>query len=203
MLPMIPVYLTYFAGGEGGKKGLLRHALAFVLGFTVVFVLLGAFIGTLGSFLIEYRREVNWVTGGMVILFGLNYLNVIRIPFLNRQSGRTAATGEITGFSAFLFGLVFSLAWTPCVGVFLGSALMLASLSGSTMQGVYMLLLYSAGLGIPFILSALLMERMKAAFALIKRHYRVINTASGILLIIVGLFMATGYMGRLLTYLSF
>ena len=105
-------------------------------------------------------------------------------------------------FSAMIFGMIFSLGWTPCVGAFLGSALMLASQQGHVVQGMMMLLAYSLGLGIPFILSAVLIDYLKAAFNWIKKNYRVINAVSGGLLVLVGVLMATGTLGRLVNLLS-
>ena len=116
---------------------------------------------------------------------------------------RNMNTKNMTFFSALLFGIAFSVGWTPCVGAFLGSALMMASSEGSTLAGVWMLLVYSLGLGLPFVLSALLIDRLKGAFDWIKRHYRAINLISGGLLILVGVLMATGLLGRLLALLSF
>ena len=105
-------------------------------------------------------------------------------------------------FSAFLFGIVFSVGWTPCVGAFLGSALMLASQQGHILEGVLMLLAFSLGLGIPFVLSAVLIDYLKSAFDWIKKHYKIINAVSGSFLIAIGILMATGLLGRLLTLLS-
>jgi cytochrome c-type biogenesis protein len=105
-------------------------------------------------------------------------------------------------FSAVLFGMVFSIGWTPCVGAFLGSALMLASQQGHVLQGMVMLLCYSLGLGIPFVLSAVLIDYLKSAFDWIKKHYNIINTVSGALLIFIGVMMATGSLGKLLSWLS-
>jgi len=105
-------------------------------------------------------------------------------------------------FSAMLFGMVFSVGWTPCVGAFLGSALMMASQQGQVTQGMLMLLAYSLGLGIPFVLSAVLIDYLKTAFNWIKRNYTVINAVSGILLVLIGILMATGTLGRLLSLLS-
>ena len=105
-------------------------------------------------------------------------------------------------FSAMLLGVVFSVSWTPCVGAFLGSALMLASQQGHMMQGIWMLLLYSMGLGIPFVLSAVLIDCLKSAFDWIKKHYSIINLISGGLLILVGVLMATGMIGKWMNLLS-
>ena len=110
--------------------------------------------------------------------------------------------GQNGFFSSVLFGMVFSVGWTPCVGAFLGSALMLASQQGSALTGTLMLLSYSLGLGIPFIISAMLIDYLKSAFNFIKRNYRIINIVSGSLLILMGLAMATGLLGLLLNLLS-
>ncbi|MEG1513732.1 MAG: cytochrome c biogenesis protein CcdA, partial [Clostridia bacterium] len=136
LLPMLPIYLSYFAGGEGGRRRTLRNAIGFVLGFTLVFVTLGAFAGTLGMALKRHQTIVNLVTGGIVLVFGLNYLGVFKIGFLN-ASKKGAMNVEKLGFwSSMLFGVVFSIGWTPCVGAFLGSALMLASQQGSVLKGI-------------------------------------------------------------------
>ena len=202
LLPMLPIYLSYFAGGrERTLKRTLTCALGFVLGFTVVFVAMGALAGTVGSFLTRYQAAVNVVSGLIVIFFGLNFLGVLNFNFF-RGSQRQVDTSDLNFFSSALFGLVLSVGWTPCVGAYLGSALMLASQQGSVLIGTLMLLCYSAGLGIPFLLSAVLIDRMRSAFNFIKRHYDVINKLCGCLLILVGILMATGLLGRLLTLLN-
>jgi len=202
LLPMLPIYISYFAGGGERSVGrTLKGALGFVLGFTLVFVAMGALAGTVGSFLTRYQTVVNILCGGVVVLFGLNYLGVLKFN-LFRGSGREVDTDDMGFFSALLFGVIFSVGWTPCVGVFLGSALMLASQQGSMLQGTVMLLCYSAGLGLPFILSAVLIDQLKGAFNWVKAHYNIINKVCGVALILVGIAMATGMLGRLLNLLS-
>ncbi len=191
MLPLLPLYISYFAGGADKKHKVFLRALSFVLGFTVVFSLLGLFAGTLGAFLREYRTAVNIVLGALIIIFGLSYLEVIRLPFFKGiRNGRTADTVV----SAFLFGIVYSVSLTPCIGAFLGSALALAGASGTALKGVLLLVTYSLGLGVPFLISALLIERLNTAFTFIKRNYRVINIVCGSFLILMGLLMALGQM---------
>lgn len=199
MLPMLPVYLSYFAEQADGKRHMLLRAVCFVLGFTVVFSLLGVFAGTLGGLLVRYRAAVNVVCGAIVVLFGLAYLEVLPLPFFRgMREGR-----EITSAaSAFVFGVIYSVSLTPCVGAFLGSALMMASTAGTAGSGMLLLLVYSLGLGIPFLLSAVLIGRLTTAFGFIKRHYRVINTVCGAFLILVGIVMALGLMNRLLSIFS-
>ena len=202
LLPMLPIYISYFAGGgQRSSSRTLTCACGFVLGFTCVFVAMGAMAGTIGSFLREYQTGVNIISGGIVILFGLNYLGIVRLN-LFRGSGRSANTKNLGFFSALVFGVIFSVGWTPCVGAFLGSALMLASQQGTATKGILMLLCYSLGLGIPFLLSAVLIDQLKGAFAWIKSHYDVINRVCGILLILVGVAMSTGTMGQLLNLLA-
>lgn len=202
LLPMLPVYVTYFAGGgQRTARRTLGCAAGFVLGFTVLFVAMGALAGTVGSFLTRWQTAVNIVCGLVVVVFGLDFLGVLRLDLFRGQR-RAAQTGDLNFFSSFLFGVVFSVGWTPCVGAFLGSALMLASQQGHAVEGMLMLLCYSLGLGVPFLFSAVLIDRLKTTFDWIKRHYGVINRVCGCLLVIIGLLMATGLLGRLLTLLS-
>ena len=187
LLPMLPIYISYFAGGgERSTKKTLTGVLGFVLGFTLVFTAMGALAGTLGSFLTRYQTWVNLVCGAVVILFGLNYMGVLRLNLF--QGGSRGGVRENMGFfSAFLFGVIFSVGWTPCVGVFLGSALMLASQQGHVLEGMF---------------SAVLIDRLKSAFNWVKTHYRIINTVAGVFLVVVGVLMATGLLGRYLALLQ-
>ena len=202
LLPMLPIYISYFAGGgEQNSKKTLGNALGFVTGFTLVFMAMGALAGTIGSFLIKYQTIVNIVSGIVVIFFGVNYLGILKVQLF--QGTKKSVSVENMGFfSAVLFGMVFSVGWTPCVGAFLGSALMLASTQAHMVKGVLMLLCYSVGLGIPFVISAVLIDKMKGTFAFVKKNYQVINMVCGIFLIVIGVCMATGVLGRWLTLLS-
>ena len=202
LLPMLPVYLSYFAGGGVRTAGkTLKGAFGFVTGFTAVFIILGVLAGTVGSFLREYQTAVNIVSGLIVVLFGLNFLGVFKLK-LFRGSSRSVNTDSMGFFSSLLFGVIFSIGWTPCVGAFLGSALMPASQQAHVLEGMLMLLAYSLGLGIPFIISAVLIDYLKSAFNWIKRHYSIINAVSGLLLVLIGILMATGTMGKLLNILE-
>lgn len=200
LLPMLPVYISYFAGGEANSRKTLWNALGFILGFTVVFTAMGALAGTLGSFLSKYQTVVNIVSGLIVIFFGLNFMGIIKLN-LFKGSARMQ-TGNLGFFSSLLFGMVFSIGWTPCVGAFLGSALMLASQQGHVLEGTLMLLSYSLGLGIPFLLSAVLIDQLKGAFNFIKRHYTLINYICGGLLVLMGILMATGILNDVLQSLA-
>ena len=202
LLPMLPIYISYFAGGGERSMGkTVRNALGFVLGFSLVFMAMGALAGTVGSALKQHQQMVNVISGLIVILFGLNYLGVLRLN-LFRGSQRSVDTSNLGFLSAMLFGVIFSIGWTPCVGAFLGSALILASQQGQTLVGLGMLLCYSLGLGIPFVVSAVLIDQLKGAFHWIKANYKIINGVCGGLLILIGVLMATGTLGRLLSALS-
>lgn len=201
LLPMIPLYISYFAGGkERNTKKTVKNALGFILGFTIVFVLMGALAGTFGRLLNEYKTIVDIVTGLIVIFFGLNFLGVFKLNLF--KGAKKVKTDNLGFFSSLVFGFVFSIGWTPCVGAFLGSALMLAASQGHVIEGIVMLLLYSLGLGIPFFVSAILIDKLRGAFTFIKKHYKVINTVCGCLLVVIGVLMATGLFGKFINLLS-
>lgn len=208
MLPMLPLYLSYFAGDAGRadtaddrsrSRRIFLHACAFVIGFSVVFILLGVFAGSLGMLLTRYQTVLNIVCGGIVIVLGLSYLEIIRIPLF---SGMKSAQKAGSTLSAFVFGIIYSVSLTPCIGAFLGSALMMASSSGDAARGALLLLCYALGLGIPFLLSAVLLDQLQSAFRFIKQHYKIINTVSGIFLIVIGICMMLGWMNRVMAFFS-
>ena len=201
LLPMLPIYVSYFAGGgEKSTRRIIKNALGFILGFTTVFILLGALAGIIGKLLLKYSTIINIVSGIIIILFGLYFLGFFKLTFFKGTS--FSKTNNLGFLSSLIFGIVFSIGWTPCVGAFLGSALLLAATQGSIMQGVLMLIFYSIGLGIPFFISALLIDKLKSTFAFIKRNYKIINIMSGIFLIIIGVLIAIGLFEKFLTMLS-
>ncbi len=201
LLPMIPIYLSYFAGGgQRNAAKTLKGAFGFVAGFTAVFVAMGALAGTLGGFLVKYQTAVNIASGAVVILFGLSFMGLFSLNIFGGSKGFKASDGGF--FQSALFGVIFSVGWTPCVGACLGSALVMAGQQGQMLKGMLMLLCYSLGLGIPFIFSAVLIDRLKTTFDFIKRNYDIINKISGALLIAVGIMMMTGTLGRLLSTLG-
>lgn len=204
LLPMLPIYLSYLAGsiegGEGNGKGevdiknkrILANALGFFLGFSAVFILMGAAAGTVGRFAAQHTRLLNIVGGGLMVLFGLNYMDVVKIPFLNAVKRMDFKAKTLNAASSLLFGAVFALGWTPCVGAFLGSALMLAAAAQTAFKGILLLTAYSLGLGVPFILSAVLLKQLSGMFSFIKRHYKIISIVSGVLLVLLGVLMMFG-----------
>lgn len=190
ILPMIPIYISYILGdNETTKTTKLVKAMMFVLGFSVVFVSLGIFSATLGRTIVYYRNYINIIFGVFIVIIGLNYLNIISIKFLNNTRKMNYVAKDSTAGTAFLFGFFFAFGYTPCVGAFLGSALMMASASGSVLKGALYLLLYSIGLGIPFILSAVFLEKVDFIHNFIKQHYKIINIISGLMLVCIGIYM--------------
>ena len=192
LLPMLPVYIMYFTGGDenANTKRTVLNTAFFIAGFTTLFVTLGALAGIVGSFLLRHRDYVALVSGLLLILFGLNFAGLIKIGFLNRSRKLENNIKIKNYFHSYLFGLIFSAGWTPCIGTFLSSALMKASVQASAWQGVLMLLIYSAGLGIPFFLSAILLDQFKSTFNFIKSNYKTINIIAGVFLIGYGLYLA-------------
>lgn len=191
LLPMLPIYFSYFAGnGERNIKKVIKNALGFILGFTVVFIAMGALAGLIGSFLAKYDTVIDIITGLIVVLFGLSFIGVFELSIFKGIKGGN--TNNLGFFSSIIFGVVFSIGWTPCIGACLGTALSQAANKGTMLDGILLLLAYSLGLAIPLLISAILIDRLKGAFNFIKRNYKIINTISGILLIILGILMATG-----------
>ncbi len=185
VLPLLPIYFIYFSGGEANKKRTLMNTIAFSLGFTLVFVLLGVFAGSLGAMLSAHRSVVQYVCGGIIILFGIAFLLGLKLP-VGMKMGAIKVTGVV---SAFLFGMVFTLFLTPCAGPFLGAALMTAAAEQSVLTGARLLTFYALGLAVPLILSALLIDQLKGMLATVRSHARLINTFCGALLILFGAHM--------------
>lgn len=199
VLPMIPVYIMYFSAdnGDDKKHKTVINALGFVLGFSIIFIILGVFASSLGFYLAQHQKAVNIITGLIVVILGMHYAGLFKIKFLENTVKTDTKVKPKSFFEAMLFGIVFSVGWTPCVGVFLGSAIALASTQGSVMYGLLLLLCYSIGFGIPFILCAILIDTLKTTFDFIKKHYKIINTISGVFLIVIGILMMSGLFTRL------
>jgi len=190
LLPMVPIYISYFIGenNNNNKKAIL-NSVGFVLGFTIVFLILSIFASSLGAILSSNIRYIKIFFGIVIILFGLNYMGVLNIGFLNKTKVKNIDTKNFNFFKAVLFGILFSISWTPCIGTFLSSALLLIAKGQDIFKGIVMMLIYSIGLGIPFIISAILIEKLKKVFDFIKKHYDVIKKISGVILIVAGIYM--------------
>lgn len=189
MLPMLPIYFSYFSKDSRQTSKTFLGALCFVAGFSVVFCSLGLFAGSLGALLVGFHEWVERICGIVVALLGLNFLGVIKLPSVKWIH----LSHNVTGFlSAFVFGVVFSISHIPCVGAFLGTALVTAGVSGSVGQGLLLLFCYSMGMGVPFLMSALLTERLTPFLESVKKNDQLIHLVCGILLVLLGIGMATG-----------
>jgi cytochrome c-type biogenesis protein len=202
ILPLIPVYLFFLAGNRAPEQKdtrLFLNTLAFIAGFSVVFTLLGTTASALGSFLNGNTLLLRRISGSIMMIMGLNFLGITDIGFLNKSRGPSTVKNNIRFINSLVFGIVFAAAWSPCLTAFLGSLLLLASNQETVTGGSLLLLTFSAGLGIPFLVTSLLYEKLTAAFVFIKKNYRTIKTASGILMIAAGLLVFFDY----IKYLSF
>ena len=196
VLPVIPIYISYFATESKSTKKSLINSIGFVLGFTLIFILLGVFASTFGKLVHNYSNYVNIILGIFLIIIGLNYIGVIFIKFLNKTKDLKKEPENLNFFSSIFFGSLFSLSWTPCVGAFLSSALILASTTESIIKGSILLLIYSLGLGLPFIFTTIFLEKVKKTFNFIKKNYHIINKIAGSILILYGLYnVLTGLIG--------
>lgn len=190
LLPMFPIYISYFIGEEqNNKKKAILNSIGFVLGFTLVFLLLSIFASTVGRFISSYTKYIKIVFGIIIIILGFNYMEVIKIKFLNKTKGIKIKNKSLNFFKAMLFGILFSISWTPCIGTFLSSALLLVAKEQELVKGIILMLLYSIGLGIPFIISAGLIEKLKEVFDFIKKNYKKVKIVSGLVLIGMGIYM--------------
>lgn len=191
-LPLMPAFAAYFAGSgrnseSGGQESsAAMKALAFVAGFSLVFMTLGLFAATLGGFFAAHRTVVSVVSGVVVIVFGLAFLDVIRLPGFKGAAGQVKRRGLV---GAFVFGLVYAVNLTPCVGAFLAAALATAAEAGTVWKGAALLGVYSAGLGIPFVVAGVALSRLNGLFGKIKSAYGVLVPVCGLALILFGAWM--------------
>ncbi len=196
VLPMVPIYVAYLAGGsvaseaEASRRTALVNATAFGIGFSVVFVGFWASIGLIGYALADYRDLLRQAGGVVLILLGLHELGVLRIPVLYRQLRMERdMSSRATPVASLALGVAFAAGWTPCIGPVLGGILGLASISDTVWQGTYLLIAYSLGLGLPFLATALAISRATALLRGLKRYLNLVSMASGLLLIGIGLLM--------------
>ncbi len=202
VLPLIPSYVSYITGisfedlVEGGDdknftKVTLYNSLAFILGFTIVFVSLGASSSYFGSLLRDYQELIMRVGGILVIVFGLFIMGILKLDFINRDK-KFHLQEKPAGYIGSVFvGIVFAAGWTPCIGPLLGSILSIATSEGSVLFGVELLLVYSIGLGIPFLITSLALNTFLRHVPKVTKHMRVITTISGLILIAIGLLLVT------------
>jgi cytochrome c-type biogenesis protein len=213
VLPLVPGYLSYIsglsldemrgtpvvAGGGtvavapqvGARRQVVVASLAFIIGFSLVFVALGAAASAIGQFLAERQAIFNRIAGAVIIVFGLHTMGVLRIEWLYQERRVQTSRKPAGVFGAGLVGVAFAFGWTPCIGPILAGILALAGSQETVGQGVRLLGIYSLGLGVPFMATALMIDRFFGAMGRIRRHYHTVELVSGALLVIIGLLIFT------------
>lgn len=213
ILPMLPVYFLYLSGESAAestdtidmkyqasqkqprRRRLVLNTLFFILGFTIVFLVLGATSTFIGQALSSHRAILEKVSGAFIILLGIHMTGLIRIRFLNQDHRLDFGERKVSLLSSLFLGIAFSFGWSPCLGPFLGSALLLSGQSSTILQGMALLLVFSLGLAIPFLLASFLFEELTGVFVWFKKHMKLVKIVSGALLIILGLLMLLGWFG--------
>ena len=209
VLPLVPGYLGLITGirpNDTPSKAARARAIAatgsFVIGFTIVFCLLGAGASTIGGWLLEHQQTLQRIAGALIIIFGLMIAGVATLPMLQRERRFHVDPRRFGPAGPGLMGMAFAFGWTPCIGPVLGPILALAATQATVWSGVALLFFYSLGLGVPFLLSALLLNKLTTTFAWIKRHYRLINGIAGATMATLGLIMLSGNLGRVSSWFT-
>ena len=205
VLPLVPAYIGHLAGRSVGKEPdagqrseTLVHALAFVLGFSAVFIVLGASVGLVGFVVREQLPWLRWVGGAILVVMGLHVSGVLRIPALYRELRLSFRPSRRFGVaSSFLVGSIFGAGWTPCIGPILGAILLYASTTQTVGQGALLLTAYSLGLGVPFLIAALALDRVLGFLRRLNRQAQLVEWTSGALLVGMGFVVMFNLIGRL------
>jgi cytochrome c-type biogenesis protein len=202
VLPLVPPYMIYLTGATiehvandepvaSSKRAVMISALLFVLGFSTVFVGLGATASFIGAFIRAWSAQLSIIAGIVIMVMGLHFLGLTRIGLLMRE-GRMSMAKPVGLWGAYVMGLAFAFGWTPCIGPILAAILSLAAAESTVAKGAGLLAVYSAGLGIPFLLAAFMIERFSAVFTRMKRHLETVERAMGVLLVVTGICFLTG-----------
>ena len=190
LLPMLPIYISYFSGSDSKKNKALKNSLAFVLGFSLIFIILAILSNLMGIFLTQYLKYIKYAFGVLIIFLGLNYMEIFKFKLFSKFKKFNSDVKDMGIIKAFIFGIMFSISMTPCVGTFLSSALLLIANQDSLLKGTSLIVLYCLGLGIPFIISSLLIDKLKNVFNVIKKNFKKVKIISGIILIIMGIYLS-------------
>jgi cytochrome c-type biogenesis protein len=202
VLPLVPPYLIYLTGATIGhvtrgeeesssRRAVMISALAFVLGFSTVFVALGASASFIGGFIRAWSAQFSILAGVVIVIMGLHFLGLTRIGFLMRE-GRLSIPKPVGLWGAYVMGLAFAFGWTPCIGPILAAILSVAASEATVTRGAGLLAIYSLGLGIPFLLAAFMIERFSGLLARMKRHLATVERVMGVLMIVTGVGFLTG-----------
>ncbi len=213
ILPMIPSYLAFITGIsleelsqdqnlKKVRKSVIFNSLFFILGFSILFIIMGASATFLGKFLSRNIRWLEIIGGSLVVILGLHFAGLFKIKFLDRERKIHLNKKPLGLFGTVLVGMAFGAGWTPCVGPILGSILTMAAATQDVAKGIILLIAYSIGLGIPFLLAGLLIHKFFEYFKTIRKYFRVISLVGGILLVIIGLLLITGYFTTISSFLG-
>lgn len=211
VLPLIPGYISFVSGasledmraGQGAaRRQVLIRSVAFVLGFSLVFVALGASATAIGRFVFDKLPVLTKIAGALIIIFGLHMMGVFRLAFLDSEKRAQTQRKPAGPVGALLVGIAFAFGWTPCIGPILAGILVVAGSKETIGEGVLLLAVYSLGLGVPFLLTSLAIDRFFSVAAAIRRHYHAIELSSGGLLVAIGLLIFTGQLTVIVRYLE-
>ncbi|MCX5679192.1 MAG: sulfite exporter TauE/SafE family protein [Candidatus Omnitrophica bacterium] len=205
LLPLIPSFIAYISGLSfndlkySGSKADVRHktlihSILFILGFSIVFIILGLTATVMGKALWQYQKAIRIAGGALIVLFGLSLMGVLKIDFLMKERRLSIQAKRASYVGSFIVGVTFAVAWTPCAGPILGSILVLAGTKADVVQGAKLLAVYSAGIAVPFFLTALLVSSFLENFSRFKKVLKVINVVGGGFLVIVGMLVMTNYL---------
>ena len=213
VLPLVPGYISMLSGlsmeelkletGDRVTALIFRNSVAFVVGFSAVFITLGASATAVGRVLVSQRGIFNIVAGAIIVIFGLHLTGLVRIPFLYREARLNTLAPKRGIAGSFLLGFAFALGWTPCIGPILAGILALAAIRQTVFQGMFLLAVYSAGLALPFLLTGFGVGRFIKFYGRFRKHMQVVEVLSGVLLICIGVLMALNKLTMLSGYLSF
>jgi len=214
VLPLVPGYISIVSGSSldqlkaHGKQGsllrtVLMNSITFIVGFSITFVILGASATWLGQVLVSWRQLLDRIAGLVLIVFGVHVLGIVKINALYRDKRFHNVDAPRGAAGSLLMGLAFAFGWTPCLGPILAGILAIASTKQTVSEGMFLLGIYSAGLGIPFLLTSLALNQFLSFYSRFKKHFHAVEMVSGVLVIAVGIIMVTGSLTRLATWFSF
>lgn len=212
VLPLVPGYVSLISGASVEElqskdrkvlNTVLLHSLMFILGFTLVFVMLGAAATSVGQLVREYKKYLTWIAGAVIIIFGLHLTGIIKIKALYADKRLHSVKGGKSPLGAFVVGFAFAFGWTPCLGPIISAILIMAGSAETVTKGVLLLWVYSLGLAVPFLLTSLLIDRFLSFYGRFRRHLHTLEVSSGVLLMVLGVLILTRRFTVLSSYLGF
>jgi cytochrome c-type biogenesis protein len=211
VLPLVPGYVSLISGTGAAAADnkqpvfakVMLNSLMFVMGFSIVFIMLGAAATTVGQWTAEYRRELTYIAGIVIIIFGLHLTGILKIKYLYADKRMHSVQGSSSAWGSFAVGFAFAFGWTPCIGPILTTILTFAASEGTVAKGVLLLAIYSAGLAVPFLLTSLGIDRFLSFYTRFRRHLHTVEVISGVLLIVIGILVLMRRLTMLSGYFSF